>query len=67
MFVRVISTFAFTKDHYSVHIGYQGEQNYTKIVLKHVFLNNTFTLCTVGLLDKNCSKKLHVKKKKVAI
>jgi len=35
MFGRVISTIAFRD--YSVRIGYQREQNYTEIVLKHVF------------------------------
>jgi len=49
--------------HYSVKIGYQREHNYTEIVLKHVFLNNTFTFCAIGLLDESFSKKLHVKKK----
>jgi len=53
--------------HYSVQIGYQREHNYTEIVPKHVFLNNTFTFCATGLLDESCSKKLNVKKKKVAI
>jgi len=35
MFDRVISTIAL--GHYSVRFGYQREQNYTEIVLKHVF------------------------------
>jgi len=32
-----------------------------------LFLNNTFTFCAIGLLAKRCSKRLHVKKEKVAI
>jgi len=40
--------------YYSVQTGYQREHNYTEIVLKHVFLNNTFTFCAIGLIDKSC-------------
>jgi len=42
--------------HYTVRIGYQREHKYVEIVLKHVFLNNTFTFSTIGLLDTSCSK-----------
>jgi len=38
--------------HYSVQISYQREQNYTEIVLNHVFLNHTFTFCAI--LDRSC-------------
>ena len=41
--------------HYSVKIGCQREDNCIEIFLKHVFLNNTFTFCAIGLLDKSCS------------
>jgi len=41
--------------HYSVRIGYQREQNYTeKNSSQACFSNNTFTFCTIGLLDKSC-------------
>jgi len=46
--------------HYSVRFGYQREQNYTEIVLKHVFLNQTSTLCKI--LDRSCRKSCMWKK-----
>jgi len=59
----VVSFLLLLLGHYSVHIGYQREHNYTETILKHIFLNKTATFCAVGLLDKSCSKKLHAKKK----
>jgi len=52
MFGRIIATIAL--GHYSVQIGHRREHNYTEIVLKHVFLNNFFTFCAIGLIDNSC-------------